>query len=96
MERPGSAQGDPHENRTQEDNRGAKQARVWPSFHRLRVIGFAYSIHDRLLSVAIERPKAYSATSSRLEVKRKNVDITEVARRSGVPASTLRFYEEKV
>jgi hypothetical protein len=23
------------------------------------------------------------------------VDITEVARRSGVPASTLRFYEEK-
>jgi DNA-binding transcriptional MerR regulator len=39
--------------------------------------------------------KAYSATSSRLEVKRGNVDITEVARRSGVPASTLRFYEEK-
>jgi len=25
----------------------------------------------------------------------RNVDITEVARRSGVPASTLRFYEEK-
>ena len=23
------------------------------------------------------------------------MDITEVARRSGVPASTLRFYEEK-
>jgi DNA-binding transcriptional MerR regulator len=25
----------------------------------------------------------------------KDLDITEVARRSGVPASTLRFYEEK-
>src|SRR6186713_1146151 len=25
----------------------------------------------------------------------KPLDITEVARRSGVPASTLRFYEEK-
>ena len=25
----------------------------------------------------------------------KHVDITEVTRRSGVPASTLRFYEEK-
>ena len=25
----------------------------------------------------------------------KALDITEVARRSGVPASTLRFYEEK-
>lgn len=38
----------------------------------------------------------HSATSSRLEVKRVgDLDITEVARRSGVPASTLRFYEEK-
>jgi len=37
-----------------------------------------------------------SATSSRLEVKRvKSLDIGEVARQSGVPASTLRFYEEK-
>ena len=25
----------------------------------------------------------------------KDLDIAEVARRSGVPASTLRFYEEK-
>jgi DNA-binding transcriptional MerR regulator len=39
--------------------------------------------------------KAYSATSGRLEVKRGNVDITEVARRSGLTASTLRFHEEK-
>src|SRR5919108_6630339 len=38
----------------------------------------------------------YSATSSRLEVKRqRDMDITEVAERSGVPASALRFYEEK-
>jgi DNA-binding transcriptional MerR regulator len=35
-------------------------------------------------------------TSSRLEVKRvKELDITEVAQRAGIPASTLRFYEEK-
>jgi len=35
-------------------------------------------------------------TSSRLEVKRvSDLDIAEVAQRSGVPASTLRFYEEK-
>jgi len=40
--------------------------------------------------------KAYSATSSRLEVKGgQPVDITDVARRSGLPASTLRFYEER-
>lgn len=26
---------------------------------------------------------------------RKSLDITEVARHTGVPASTLRFYEEK-
>src|SRR5919108_1178156 len=38
----------------------------------------------------------YSATSSRLEVKRqRDMDISEVAQRAGVPASTLRFYEEK-
>src|SRR4029078_3448697 len=34
----------------------------------------------------------HCASSSRLEVK---MDITEVAKRSGIPASTLRFYEEK-
>src|SRR5579884_2118936 len=95
MERPGSVQGDPHENRAQEDKWGPKQARVWSRFHRLRIIGFAYNIHDRLLFVAIERRKAYSATSSRLEVKGRNVDITEVAQRTGLTASTLRFYEEK-
>jgi len=42
------------------------------------------------------KPKLHSATSSRLEVKGKNeMDISEVAKRSGVPASTLRYYEEK-
>jgi len=40
--------------------------------------------------------KLYSASSSRLEVKGvRPLDITEVVQRSGVPASTLRFYEEK-
>src|SRR5688572_20282166 len=40
--------------------------------------------------------KPQGATSSRLEVKgNRDFDIAEVARRSGVPASTLRFYEEK-
>jgi DNA-binding transcriptional MerR regulator len=37
----------------------------------------------------------HSATSSQLEVKGFAMDITEVARRSGIPASTLRYYEEK-
>ena len=38
----------------------------------------------------------HSATSSQLEVKGfEAVDIAEVAKRSGVPASTLRFYDEK-
>jgi hypothetical protein len=39
--------------------------------------------------------KLQYATSSQLEVKTVGaLDIAEVARRSGVPASTLRFYEE--
>lgn len=36
-----------------------------------------------------------SATSSQLEVKSRDRDSAEVAMRSGLPASTLRFYEEK-
>jgi DNA-binding transcriptional MerR regulator len=36
------------------------------------------------------------ATSSRLEVKAmRDLDIAEVAERSGMPASTLRYYEER-
>lgn len=36
------------------------------------------------------------ANSSQLEVKRnRNLDIAEVARRARLPASTLRYYEEK-
>jgi DNA-binding transcriptional MerR regulator len=47
-----------------------------------------------LLALLQQTPQL--ASSSRLEVKRvKDLDIAEVARRSGVPASTLRFYEEK-
>src|SRR5687767_3199103 len=39
---------------------------------------------------------SHYATSSQLEVKgMRDLDIAEVAQRSGVPASTLRFYEEK-
>ena len=46
--------------------------------------------------LAFKRQKRQSATSSQLEVKRvSGLDITEVAQRSGIPASTLRFYEEK-
>nr|WP_276075421.1 helix-turn-helix domain-containing protein [Polyangium mundeleinium] len=46
--------------------------------------------------LAIKKRKLHCASSSRLEVKRmRDLDIAEVARRSGVPASTLRFYEEK-
>jgi DNA-binding transcriptional MerR regulator len=46
--------------------------------------------------LAFSEPKPHPVTSSRLEVKTvKNLDIGEVAHRSGVPASTLRFYEEK-
>src|SRR3546814_14955131 len=38
----------------------------------------------------------HSATSSQLEVKSmRDLDIAEVAQRSGVPASALRYYEEK-
>ncbi|ABC36945.1 transcriptional regulator, MerR family [Burkholderia thailandensis E264] len=45
---------------------------------------------------AFERPELHCANSSPLEVKRVgNLDIAEVARRSGVPASALRYYEEK-
>jgi DNA-binding transcriptional MerR regulator len=37
-----------------------------------------------------------SATSSSLEVKgMRELDIAEVARQSGIPASTLRYYEEQ-
>jgi DNA-binding transcriptional MerR regulator len=45
--------------------------------------------------LAFERPRPHSATSSRLEVKGGDMDITEVSRRSGLPASTLRYYEER-
>jgi DNA-binding transcriptional MerR regulator len=45
--------------------------------------------------LASKQWKQYYATSSRLEVKRRDLDIGDIAQRSGVPVSTLRFYEEK-
>jgi DNA-binding transcriptional MerR regulator len=51
--------------------------------------------------LAFRELRSHSATSSRLEVKPvkgvalQALDINEVARRAGVPASTLRYYEEK-
>jgi DNA-binding transcriptional MerR regulator len=52
--------------------------------------------HARLLLLAFKKWSLHCATSSQLEVKRVgDLDITEVAKRSGLPASTLRFYEEK-
>jgi DNA-binding transcriptional MerR regulator len=63
---------------------------------RLLVIDLARNIHFRLLLFACKKRKPHCAISSRLEVKRvRDLDITEVAQRSGVPASTLRFYDEK-
>jgi DNA-binding transcriptional MerR regulator len=48
-------------------------------------------------SVDFERVDLQHGTSSRLEVKPpvSTLDITEVARKARLPASTLRFYEEK-
>jgi DNA-binding transcriptional MerR regulator len=45
--------------------------------------------------VAFAGPTRHAATSTELEVKVKSMDIGEVARASGLPASTLRFYEER-
>ena len=46
--------------------------------------------------LAFVRRRRHSATSSQLEVKgARAMDINEVARASGMPASTLRYSEEK-
>lgn len=59
-------------------------------------VGPACNIHDRLLWLAFEWREPENATSSRLEVKgMRDLDIAEVAKHSSVPASTLRYYEEK-
>src|SRR3546814_3320080 len=55
---------------------------------------FPYTTLFRSLPFS-NRP-VHSATSSQLEVKSmRDLDIAEVAQRSGVPASALRYYEEK-
>jgi DNA-binding transcriptional MerR regulator len=57
-----------------------------------------YSKHPIRLSKVLAHAAydQHSATSSPLEVKRvRDLDISEVVRRSAIPASTLRFYEEK-
>jgi DNA-binding transcriptional MerR regulator len=49
-----------------------------------------------VIGLPFEVVMRHSATSSRLEVKRvASLDINEVAQRSGIPASALRYYEEK-
>jgi DNA-binding transcriptional MerR regulator len=46
--------------------------------------------------LAFDSFEGQSATSSQLEVKPvRDLDIGEVTTRAGIPASTLRFYEEK-
>jgi DNA-binding transcriptional MerR regulator len=47
------------------------------------------------MAVASGKLERHSATSSPLEVKpMRELDIAEVSRESGVPASALRYYEE--
>ena len=49
-----------------------------------------------VLLLVFKKWELHYATSSQLEVKRmRELDIAEVAQQSGVPASTLRFYEVK-
>jgi DNA-binding transcriptional MerR regulator len=49
-----------------------------------------------ILLLAFPESEVQCATSSQLEVKRvRDLDIAEVAVRSGVPASALRYYEER-
>jgi DNA-binding transcriptional MerR regulator len=63
---------------------------------RLLVIASAYDTHHTLPLLAFEKWQMHYATSSRLEVKElPELDIVQVAQRSGVPASTLRFYDQK-
>ena len=53
-------------------------------------------VHLNLRWLAFVRRRRHSATSSQLEVKgSRAMDINEVARAYGMPASTLRYYEEK-
>src|SRR5947209_4628110 len=50
---------------------------------------------NHLLFVARRELKGLFCNFKSTLGQEQNVDIAEVARRSGVPASTLRFYDEK-
>src|SRR3546814_20007242 len=55
-----------------------------------------HSVHIMSFRLPFSSRPVHSATSSQLEVKGvRDLDIAEVAQRSGVPASALRYYEEK-
>lgn len=67
---PGTVQCDPQQNCRQKHNRRSEQARQWAAFRSLVVIGVVLGIHDEVLSLVFERHTFYSASSSRLEVKK--------------------------
>ncbi|WP_343238239.1 helix-turn-helix domain-containing protein [Stenotrophomonas rhizophila] len=54
-----------------------------------------FGMSFNLLFLDVMGCELHYATSSQLEVKGFWMDIAEVAKRSGVPASALRYYEEK-
>jgi DNA-binding transcriptional MerR regulator len=85
----------PTESQTERQAGGPKQAWVWSILRRLRIIGLADSFHEHLLLAFETQAKHILQLQVDLRSREREMDITEVVRRSGVPASTLRFYEEK-
>ena len=47
------------------------------------------------VTIAFKEPERQCATSAQLEKYMRELDIGDVAQRSGLPVSTLRFYEER-
>jgi hypothetical protein len=90
----------PTESQTERQAGGPKQAWVWSILRRLRIIGLADSFHEHLL-LAFETQAKHilqlqvDLRSRGKEREEREMDITEVAQHSGLPASTLRFYEER-
>jgi MerR family regulatory protein len=87
-------QRDAQQNGSQKDNRWPEQARQWSSARLLLVLGLAQRIHNRL-SLPTRSANRSMQVQVNLRSRGGKMDITEVARRSGIPASTLRIYEEK-